>query len=176
MNAEASNNSNSLSLGLALVGIATFALYFSKDISDTGLGTQGGLGPRAFPIGLSIFLLLSGVYQVGHWGMAKLYDKKPLEEAAARSGSGEPSRSTPIGWSDPNVLIVIAAMAIYIPAISWLGFSLSSWIIASALMIRLGTRWWTAALTAAMLIVAIKLLFLYLFKVQLPAGTLGLPF
>jgi hypothetical protein len=43
-------------------------------------------------------------------------------------------------------------------------------------MTRLGTRWWSAALTATMLILAVKLLFLYLFKVQLPAGTLGLPF
>ena len=171
MNQEASNNSGSLSLGLALLGVAPFALYFSKDISYTGLSAQGGLGPRAFPVGLSICLLLSGVYQVGHWIITKLPDK-----AAALADSEEPSPSKPVGWNETNVLIVIAALAIYIPAISWLGFSLSSWIIASALMIRLGTRWWTAALTAATLILAIKLLFLYLFKVQLPAGILGLPF
>lgn len=171
MNAEVSNNSSTLSLGLALLGLATFALYFSTDISYTGLSGQGGLGPRAFPVGLSICLLLSGVFQVGSWLFAKLLDKE-----AARGDLGGPSRSTPVGWDEINVLVVIAALAIYIPAISWLGFSLSSWVIASALMTRLGTRWWWAVLTSAALVLAIKLLFLYLFKVQLPAGTLGVPF
>ena len=169
MNAEASNNSSSLSLGLVLLGVATFALYFSRDISYTGLSPQGGLGPRAFPVGLSICLLSSGVYYIGRWLITKL-----TSTSAARGDLREPSGSTPVGWA--NVVIVIAALAIYIPAISWLGFSLSSWVIASALMTRLGTRWWWSVLNSAALILAIKVLFLYLFKVQLPAGVLGLPF
>jgi hypothetical protein len=47
---------------------------------------------------------------------------------------------------------------------------------ATALMTRLGNRLYSAALTSVALVVIIKLLFLYLFKVQLPDGYLGLPF
>ncbi len=169
MNEARSHRAGSLSLGLALCGVASVALYFSKDIRFTGLSAHGGVGPRAFPIGLGVCLLLGGIYEMACWLLAK-----PLAPANGSGGQLRPLESKSGGTV--NVLLVLASLAIYIPAITWIGFSLSSWLFATALMTRLGNRLYWSALTSAALVAMIKLLFLYLFKVQLPDGNLGLPF
>jgi hypothetical protein len=58
----------------------------------------------------------------------------------------------------------------------WAGFSLTTVVFASGLICWFGSRWWTGLLAAVVLTVLVRVVFVVLFKVPLPDGTLGLPF
>jgi hypothetical protein len=64
---------------------------------------------------------------------------------------------------------------IYLAAIGWVGFSLSTILLCTGVMIWLGNRWWVALIVSVAMVVVVKLLFVILFRVQLPVGELGLP-
>jgi len=65
-------------------------------------------------------------------------------------------------------IFLLAALIVYLAAMPWVGFIASTALFAVAVMWRLGTRWWIAALSSAAIVTAIHLLFTVLFKVQLP--------
>jgi hypothetical protein len=69
---------------------------------------------------------------------------------------------------------VLIAVGLYIPALSWIGFSVSTLILVTALLRFLGSRWWLAATVAVSLLVLIQLLFGYGFNVPLPTNHWGL--
>jgi hypothetical protein len=145
--------SSEFSLGLALVVVALLALAFARMIPDSALGNNRDPGPRAFPLLLSAALLIGGIIQlVRHFAIG----------------------SIPRG--DRNVAILLAALVLYVPAIAWIGFALSTLLFSAGTMTWLGTRWFISVLISIGLVVVVEVLFVLLFKVQLPAGALGLPF
>lgn len=165
---------NSSGFGLFLITIGTFALWQSRDIALIGLGGNHDPGPRAFPIGLSLILVVGGIVQVA------------LALFARRiKGSSHGQPLLPPLWKPrriltdrgtQNVALVIVGVIVYVLAIEWIGFALSTLLFGSGMMVRLGTRWWQAIAMTLLLIVIIELLFTLLLEVQLPTGQFGLPY
>jgi hypothetical protein len=71
---------------------------------------------------------------------------------------------------------MLAVLVVYVIAMGWIGFSASTFLMAVGLMIWLGNRWWVAVVVAVLMVAVVRLLFVVLFRVQLPVGELGLPF
>lgn len=156
----------SAAFGLSLIGVATFALVLARKIERPAFASESDPGPKAFPVGLAICLLIGGVAEVGQsvwrWrSMDKVTDAKKLKSATPANNLGR--------W---NVLILIVALALYVFAIPRLGFSLSTATVSILVMIRLGTRPWLATVTTVALLVLIQVLFVRGFEVQLPEGVL----
>jgi hypothetical protein len=74
-----------------------------------------------------------------------------------------------------NALVLFAGLLLYLAAMPWCGFSVSTLLFSLGVMLRLGVRRALASVVSLSMIVAIHLLFVKLFKVQLPTGVLGLP-
>ena len=166
--------SASLSLAVALIILASLAIWFCKDISRSGIQQRGGIGPRAFPIGLSVCLLAGGIAEAISWivthrrrrtGRLSLASHRDRRPGVSSSQTAEVMR----------VVLLVTALAIYIASISWLGFSLSSWIFAFAMLVGFRGNWFSSFIAAFVLVGGVKLLFYHLFKVQLPDGVLNLP-
>jgi putative tricarboxylic transport membrane protein len=73
-------------------------------------------------------------------------------------------------------MILLAVLVFYVLGMGWIGFSLSTLLMAVVLMVWLGNRWWVAVAVAVVMVAVVRLLFVMLFRVQLPAGEWGLPF
>ncbi|TVS10325.1 MAG: tripartite tricarboxylate transporter TctB family protein, partial [Planctomycetaceae bacterium] len=128
-------------------------------------------GPRFFPRLLSWILLAFGI---GYAVQAALVAFLPgLGSQGIQPVQQDGAPSAQIGW---RWLILLALLVLYVFAIGWVGFSVSTWLMATGMMIGLGNRWWVAAGVALVMVVAVRVLFVILFRVQLPAGELGLPF
>jgi putative tricarboxylic transport membrane protein len=155
-------------LGVALVLLGASAFWFAGDIGRTGTGGGNDPGPRFFPMLLSLMLVIFGLLQavIGFFrcseaGSAAAQAPGALPDAAPRSRR----------W-----LIMLAVLVVYVIAMDWIGFSASTFLMAVGLMIWLGNRWWVAVVVAVLMVAVVRLLFVVLFRVQLPAGELGLPF
>jgi Tripartite tricarboxylate transporter TctB family len=180
----------SRSIGPVVMLVGLLAILLSRGISRHRLGDNHDPGPRAFPVGLGVCLILGGALQTAYSGRHRKQRSAPTATAGesverndsiSRPAGLEPSLDSQarpgfFGRINFDVLILLAALALYIPAISWLGFSLSTLLFSLGLMRRLGTGWLLAGLMSLALVVAIHLLFVTLFKVQLPTGVWGMPF
>ncbi len=161
-------------LSAGLIAVAGVAIWFAGDIGRTGAGGGSDPGPRFFPLLLSLMLLVFGL----------IYAVQTILTAFSRTSSGDGSEPVQSGKADETLspelgwrwLVLLVFLMLYIFAIGWIGFSVSTWLMASGMMIALGNRWWVAAGVALLMVVVIRLLFVVLFRVQLPAGELGLPF
>ena len=160
----------SLSFGLLLIGIAVIALIFSKDIQQPGIRSGGDPGPKAFPIAIAILMIVGGTFEAGRWFWQHRRSHRAYEEFPAEFADSEADDISAAGKL--NVLILVIAMAVYLPAITFIGFSISTFLFATGMMIRLGTRAWLAAATTLGLLILIRLLFVFVFGVQLPEGLL----
>lgn len=160
------------SLGVALVVMGLLGIIFGAEISQNGFSNPNDPGPRLFPVGLSLCLIAGGLYFLG--GKLKTSVSKPTGRGQTRERHGLKSWLRHEG--NQNFLILLLAIVLYIPAISVLGYGLSTLLFAAAMMIRLRIKWWLAMGVSVGAVVLIQLLFVSLFKVQLPAGMLGLPF
>lgn len=145
-------------LGIAFLGTGTLVLALSGSIEAIGLGYNSDPGPRAFPVGLSILLLIGG-------GLELWKSRKPVKSKAADKRS-----------IDPSIIILLAGLLAYVVLLPWLGFALSTLVVTLPLMILLGNGWIRSAIVSAVLILVVYLLFVVLFKVPLPGGVFGLPF
>jgi hypothetical protein len=159
------------SLGVLLLVFAALACFYTKDFGRTGLGDNNDPGARFFPLLLAGFL--------GVWGMVDLV----RGVVVSRGGRGEVSSavesegpSEPAGYDWLSVLLMVFASSAYVVALPWLGFTCSTLVFSIGVMLWLGTRWWLTIVIAVAMAVLVRLLFVGLFKVQLPPGELGLPF
>lgn len=144
-------------LGIFFLGTTLAVFLFSNSINSIGLGDNFDPGPKAFPIGLSILLAMGGAVE--------FFKRKPF------SGN-KPDKSS----EAKTVLLLLAAFAVYVILLPWLGFALSTAIMATAMMMLLGNPWWSALSLSLVLITIIFVLFVIFFKVPLPNGVLGMPF
>ena len=137
-----------------------------------GLGQNQDPGPQAFPIVLGAVLLIGGLFEIAT-SFALVDSSKPKvdqgEEDIKTDGSA--AINGPM-----NMILIFVGLCLYVGLIGVLGFALSTFLFAVSMMIRLGVRLRISLLSSLGLLLGIHLLFVRLFKVQLPAGMLGLPF
>ena len=159
MNQTRLRSTGDVSLNLFWIGLGLFFLCFARDIPQASFTSEGDPGPRAFPQWLGLALVVGGIWE--------LIRQRLGQQAAAerRSASAGPSAV---------LLIVLVAVGLYIPAVSWIGFSVSTLILVTGLLRFLGSRRWLAATVAVSLLVLIQLLFGYGFNVPLPTNHWGL--
>jgi hypothetical protein len=162
--------SHGWSLGPALIVVGLTAVVWSGDIPRTGLGDTHDPGARAFPMGVGVCLVLGGIYQLVLWargrGSGGNFSMHNMSKALA----------TCLDAKNRDAWILVGALLLYVPAILWLGFSLSTLLFSLGLMVRLGAGWKLAVMMSLVIVVVINLLFAGLFKVQFPGGSIGLPF
>lgn len=158
------------SLGPVLILVGSIAVILANAIPESTLGDNQDPGPRAFPIALGTLVILGGAYELGRTLLL-----------ARRHAGGRPGPS----WipnvaalfrrpENHDVLILIGALTVYLAAMPWLGFAAGTWLFSVGMMVRLGARWPWAIAVSTGLVLIIHLLFVMLFKVQLPAGVLGI--
>ena len=198
MNDKTCNTASSLTLGLAMIGLSCLVLFLTKDITRTGLAANGDLGPRLFPVALSLGILFFGLWEMIRWTAQRWKSRK--EDVSQQKRPVSRALSTDRGTIDAWLLVIVLGGSI--AAISWFGFVLSMLTFSAVMMTYLGlpatykwmesfsdrfqtrTRWCRALLVAllaatlasSLLIGSIYLLFVICFEVQLPEGSLGLPF
>jgi hypothetical protein len=160
------------SLGLIFMALGCLAFVLARRIPYSELGGNQDPGPRAFPTWLGLLLIAGGALEFGAWWRNRRRpDRAPMQpEPGISSESGElPGRNL-------DVVILAVAVALYVPALVGLGFSLSTCLFTAVMMRRLGAGWPAIVGTAVGLVILVQVLFVRLFQVQLPAGMLGLPF
>lgn len=151
--------------GLILVGIAIFVFIVSLNFPPFICGDKKLPGPNFFPIILSTILIILGSYEILiSWRDTNI--KKPISSFKKYIKD----------WGNQNVLIIIFSLIIYIYCLKSLGFVLATFIFSLILMIRLKTGWIRGTFFSVIAVIVIMLLFVKLFKVQLPEGFLGITF
>lgn len=126
-------------------------------------------GPAAFPIALSLLLVLGGILTcLGGWRKQRPTSFEPSNppQTSLRPPSGPTGRRDSI-WLMLGVLL--APVFLYL-----VGFQLTLFLFAALLIRRLGSRWGAALLSALLMTALIHLLFVMLFKVPVPQGEWGL--
>jgi len=158
------------SLGPALILLGALTLFLTQDIPQPSLGNNQDPGPRTFPIALATLLILGGVYELGR-NVIRCVRRGPSPSHGIRLGSVWRPLVRP---ESRDALILIGALVLYLAAMPWVGFPLATLLFSTGMMLRLGAHWRLATPVSLGLVTAIYLLFTVLFKVQLPAGVLGL--
>tara|TARA_Y100000588_G_C14236880_1_gene917734 strand:+ start:200 stop:697 length:498 start_codon:yes stop_codon:yes gene_type:complete len=149
-----------LSLGLALIGTALFVIFNTQYIQALGFGENFDPGPKAFPIGLSILLILGGAVE--------LFFGWPYRKMEKGKGSDSTNQK--------KTVLLLLSFLIYVGLMPIVGFALSTLLIATWMMVLLGNHWIKSSLVSIFLVCLVLILFGKLFKVPLPNGLLGLPF
>lgn len=136
------------------------------------LGKNHDPGPQALPTALAVALVLALIAEwyfsrrsvLAAGGTPALPDAPQLEEGTDR----QPSTQGDAPVASRRTWLLLGALVAYLVCLPRVGFSVSTGVFAFAMMWRLGTRWWVAAPGAVALVAMIHLLFVELFKVQLP--------
>ena len=161
------------SLGVVFLALGAAAAGLARLIPFTELGNNRDPGPRAFPTYLGLLLILGGAWELAAWWR----NRRAAPLSAESPPPDAPTPDTPLASvRNSDVVVLVGAVALYIPAMVWLGFSLGTLLFTSVVLRRLGARWPVILGTAIGLVLLVQLLFVQLFRVQLPIGSLGLPF
>jgi hypothetical protein len=148
---------------MAILVIGVLAVVFGLRIRTTGFGDESDIGSRAFPVLMGCLLLLGGIYEFAK----SLWSS---ENTADLSGEvPEDSTSTVPLW---KFWLVLGAIIIYLPMISYVGFFPSTVVFTCAMMRWLETGWIISLIAALIIAFVVHALFVLLFKVQLPGGVL----
>ena len=155
------------------------------------LGRNHDPGPGAMPVLLAVFLALALVIESVRSKREAVTPNLPRDvpsdsdagvspATAAVSAANHYGPDPRVGQPAPrgavndsgrmsgDAVFVVIALALYVAALSWAGFVASTLVFALAVMRRLGAGWMPAAIGSAVLVAAIHLLFVVLFKVPLP--------
>jgi hypothetical protein len=161
------------SLGLVFLLFGAAAAGLARLIPYTELGNNRDPGPRAFPTYLGLLLILGGVWELAAWWR----NRRAALPIPKTPPPGLPSSdSANTSDRDRDAVVLVGAVTLYIPAIVWLGFSLGTLLFTTVVLRRFGARWTVVLGTGIGLVLLVQLLFVQLFRVQLPIGSLGLPF
>lgn len=151
--------------GIIIIGIAIFVIIVSLNFPLFILGDKKLPGPNFFPVILSIILIITGGYEI-------LIARRDTRAKIPAKFSKEYLKD----WGNQNVLIIILSLILYVSFLKWLGFILATFIFSLILMIRLKTGWIRGTIFSTVAVIVIMLLFVKLFRVQLPEGSLGIIF
>jgi hypothetical protein len=124
---------------------------------DKGLTGNNDPGPLALP-----WVLVIGLVAVGGWELAR----------SPRSTDTATNRTR----SFAKLLPICIALIVYVAAVTWLGFAVSTFAFVAITTWKLGAKLGSALLAAGVILAIVWLLFVVAFQVQLPKGVLGLPF
>ena len=156
--------------GLGLLLIGSVGIFWAVRIEELGLGQNQDPGPRMFPLLLSIVMVIGGGYEL----VCSFARFRHSTEKQALEPSGEVAEISRRGLLD--LALVFVGILAYVVAIAYLGFSISTLFFGVGMMVKLGVRVKLAVLASIGLIVAVQILFVQLFKVQLPTGVFGMAF
>jgi hypothetical protein len=161
----------SLPLLMLLVGLA--AVLLALQLPGSGVGRNHDPGPRAFPLLLGgIIMLLAVVEGVKAWRgrdghSANLGRGLPLVEEGDEAGDGE-------AWPRPllSPWLFFGSFLLYLGLVWWAGFFVATSLSLLLFLRRLGVGWVVAFISMVVLLGAVYLLFVRLFRVLLPGGFL----
>jgi hypothetical protein len=159
--------------GIALLLTGMVALLLSGGLDEPRLGSNEDPGPRALPVLLASCLALGGVVELVRCWRLRMQDHGRTSSAPR----GREGRCALLGdRATRDRLVMLGGMVLYVAAIPWAGFSLSTWLFALGGMRRMGVGWLLAAGVATGLVAVIYAVFVRVFRVQFPPGVLGVPF
>ena len=162
----------SWSLGIALLLVAAFFLYFARDIRAIGLGSSADPGPVFLPWFLAIVLAIGGVVELAGavWISVSGANKQTAATATsdANRESNRPASGSPGGIAKTATLVAI--IATYLVLIPWIGFQIATLGFTTLMLMMLGSRWWISMLVGVCLILIVRTLFEGFFEIQLPSG------
>lgn len=137
------------------------ALFFAWQIRPSSLGQNADPGPRVFPMALALFLVGGGLFELIKW------TRQPrVQHHGPKLRVGERVRLL-----FPVILLPLG-LAIYLFMVPLVGFLAATFLLAMVMIGWLGRSWWKAAFYAFCLVAAVYLLFVRVFKVPLPGGSL----
>jgi hypothetical protein len=190
---DAAPRDNSKSAGpayaMVLIVLGAFTLVMSTAIQRPDFVDQNDPGPASAPVATATFLVVGGIVLLVQWicgihSGALCRARSELTET--RSVSEEPNLIPRLRFGlrrfgssllaafgnkgNQNVALVTVGLGLYIGAIGLAGFSLSTFLFSTAMMIRLGTRWWVAGIVTGIVLVVVHLVFVFMFRVSLPEG------
>jgi hypothetical protein len=138
------------------IGLAgLFFLVCAFQTQRIGANLRGDPGPEFLPAAMGLLLMLGGLAVA--WSQFR--DSHVI-------ASGQSSSNDLVMWS------LVGGMLIYLPALSWIGFSVASILGCTALLYMLKTRFLIALAFSVGLVVFAKMVFTRIFEVQLPEGLL----
>ena len=155
----------SLPFAVALIIVGGSCLAIGLRIEESALSGEHDPGPKALPLALSGLLLIGGIGAC----IARVVARDETDATSINETGPET-----VGFG--NAPASLGAFLLYVIAIPWLGFQLSTLTFVSGMLIWLGARWWSALLMAMLVICVVRFVFGNLFYVQLPEGAFGLAF
>ena len=151
--------------GLFLVLLSGAALYFARDIRVLDLGNHDP-GPRTLPVVAGTIMLLGGVAEI----IAAVFRRRERSQRESRSPTTEsPDESA---FDVQRAGIIAAGLLTYIATLTTVGFAVGTILFATWALWYWGLRWWAAGLTSVAIVVIVQILFVVVFKVPLPSGSL----
>lgn len=148
-----------ITFGLLLILISIVVIAMSSTFPEAVAAGKRIPGPGFFPTLISIVLIIGGIYQVIEGVKTKDNDSRKLE----------------CNWGTVNIALIVISLIAYSIIMQWLGYALSTLIFSVPLMVRLKTGKMKAVFYSIFVTAFIVLIFGQVFKIQLPMGTLGLP-
>lgn len=144
--------------GIALIVLSIAVIMESLTFPEAVSAGKKTPGPSFFPILLSVILILAGIYQVS-------------------AGLKMPRCGTSLQWSwgTSNGVIIIFLLFLYVSVMEHLGYALSTLAFGILLMMRLKVRFFKAVAVTGLVVLFIVSIFGQVFHIQLPVGSLGLP-
>lgn len=156
-------------LSLFWIGTGCFFLWFSLDIQGSQVVSDGDPGLRFFPQCLGLAILLGGLLGLLRPMFGQLQASPVVTSSEKITESATEYVRHPL-----NALAVLISIALYIPAVNFLGFTFSTLVLVTGLLVFLGSRWWISILVACSLVLLIQVLFGYALSVPLPTNYWGL--
>lgn len=150
-----------LAFGLALVAISLFFLAFSLTIRRGGLAGDTDPGPRALPLLLATGLLIGGAIEVIR-GCRQGWPTRTSPSFSPQAVTDQVGNRATFG--------LLVSLLVYLLALPWLGFAVSTWLFSTFLLWLLQAKWWVAGGISLIFVVTILLIFTGLFQVPLPSG------
>jgi hypothetical protein len=165
------SHADGIALSLPLFCAGAAAVFLAWRIPVAGLGANHDPGPAVFPLMLGLILMAGAVFEflrsrtiAGKKGGLAIPEEIPHGAAVVEMEAEEEPDSAGL----KNVPLLAGSFFIYLLALPWLGFFPATWIYATLLMWRLGTRLPVAGGATLILLLAVYGLFVRVFKVPLP--------
>lgn len=149
-----------ISFGIFLILFSTAVIALSISFPSAVSGGRWIPGPGFFPILLSSIVICCGIIMMKDGITRRVYEK----ESAIKWG-----------WGTLNVPLIIFSLVLYVPLMKLLGYALATLFFSILLMVRMKAGWLKSSLVSVCVTVFIVILFKQVFRIQLPLGSLGLP-
>jgi len=146
--------------GILLILFSATVIAISATFPQAVSGGRWIPGPGFFPILLAVVITVCSAFLVKDGLSGRKKDKES---------------SISWGWGTLNVPIIIFSLAAYAALMQWLGYVLSTLVFSILLMVRMKAGWLKSSIVSACVVLFIFIIFSKVFKIQLPIGSLGLP-